>query len=300
MPEMTEVSNLDRFYPATQLSRSLFGGLYPSDINYRTFRRSIPEIFSVTSKFPFFVLNENRNRWISSKSLVNLFPEMAIEHDCNNFQYLTEPTEALCRLMLMKHPGNNSIPRIINHIDTFPTLVHHVSVNMPECWSLLHRNQRERYGVQQFILRDFRNLRYITVDELDIIPRELLLTIVESYPNLLKVAPLFGSSRVDMQFSIDLFSRNRNTISLIPIRDIYMFRRLAIIDAGDTPRSKPIGLPSHVVDALIRGAVIANECCPVTMEPLTFTDTTVTHCGHLFSRKVLYTVSVCPMCRCDL
>jgi hypothetical protein len=61
-------------------------------------------------------------------------------------------------------------------------------------------------------------------------------------------------------------------------------------------------IPTHVKSRLIEHAVEHGEICPISYEPLTHENTTVTPCGHLFSKESLAMTdqSSCPTCRADI
>lgn len=60
-------------------------------------------------------------------------------------------------------------------------------------------------------------------------------------------------------------------------------------------------LPSHVATIMIHHAIHTGATCPITMEPLTAKNATVTSCGHVFDRDALRHWTTdhgsCPECR---
>jgi hypothetical protein len=60
-------------------------------------------------------------------------------------------------------------------------------------------------------------------------------------------------------------------------------------------------LPPHVAAIMIQHAETTGATCPITMEPLTAKNATVTACGHIFDRDALARwTGTCPECRCAL
>lgn len=62
-------------------------------------------------------------------------------------------------------------------------------------------------------------------------------------------------------------------------------------------REPTVAMPTHVKIRLIEHAVEHGELCPISFEPLTRENTTVTECGHLFSKGSLEEQTKCPTCR---
>ena len=62
-------------------------------------------------------------------------------------------------------------------------------------------------------------------------------------------------------------------------------------------------IPKHILKVFIEDAISKNSLCPITMEPLTLENASITSCGHLFDKEALClslkTCKKCPMCRAD-
>jgi hypothetical protein len=58
-------------------------------------------------------------------------------------------------------------------------------------------------------------------------------------------------------------------------------------------------LPRHVALMVLQNAVAAGATCPISMEPIGLTGSSVTGCGHVFQTAALrrWTHSTCPECR---
>jgi len=74
--------------------------------------------------------------------------------------------------------------------------------------------------------------------------------------------------------------------------------------------SSPVGasashakIPKHILKVFIEDAISKNSICPITMEPLTLENASITSCGHLFDKEALClslnSCKKCPMCRAD-
>jgi len=72
-------------------------------------------------------------------------------------------------------------------------------------------------------------------------------------------------------------------------------------NTNQNPNTNP--MPRHVADILIRQAVIgtAGATCPITLEPITLTNASVTSCGHIFQTAAIRSWHAenptCPECR---
>jgi len=109
-------------------------------------------------------------------------------------------------------------------------------------------------------------------------------------------------------------SNDQNTT---PIRreNVPVARPVARPVALATPVARPVatqapvailnkGLPTHITKLVLDDAISKNEVCPITSEPITQTNATVTNCGHVFSSSGLTTwlktpssKGLCPTCR---
>lgn len=87
-------------------------------------------------------------------------------------------------------------------------------------------------------------------------------------------------------------------ITCQPIKMIVDELYKAYHDEGEST----VAIPTHVKSRLIEHAVEHGEICPISYEPLTRENTTVTPCGHLFSKNSLAMTdqSLCPTCRASI
>lgn len=64
-------------------------------------------------------------------------------------------------------------------------------------------------------------------------------------------------------------------------------------------------LPPHITKIVLADAIIKNEICPITSENITYSNATVTVCGHVFCSSAIdkwlaspSSKGLCPTCRC--
>jgi hypothetical protein len=69
----------------------------------------------------------------------------------------------------------------------------------------------------------------------------------------------------------------------------------------DPPDIHTEPLPKHVQQILLRDAQATKQTCPISLEPITTSNGSVTSCGHVFTKSALHewkkTRNTCPECR---
>jgi Anaphase-promoting complex subunit 11 RING-H2 finger len=94
----------------------------------------------------------------------------------------------------------------------------------------------------------------------------------------------------------------------------YVAAKVYRTDPANTTNTRPLpptvtpttrkSLPSHITTIVLADAIRKNECCPITSEPITEKNATVTCCGHVFCSDAIdqwlsspASKGLCPMCK---
>jgi hypothetical protein len=67
----------------------------------------------------------------------------------------------------------------------------------------------------------------------------------------------------------------------------------------DEPQTD-LHIPFHIVQGFVESFILKKEVCPITLEPFVMGQIAMTPCGHLFDKKSLDTIVICPTCRADI
>jgi hypothetical protein len=66
---------------------------------------------------------------------------------------------------------------------------------------------------------------------------------------------------------------------------------------------QPNNLPQHIINIVINKAERDKAICPITLDEITSTNSTITSCGHIFNKYALHTWlkknKICPECRTE-
>lgn len=85
-----------------------------------------------------------------------------------------------------------------------------------------------------------------------------------------------------------------------PVRNIFVSTCHGdVCSTNATPAKK--GLPTHVSNIVLDAAISKNEICPISNEPITRANATVTSCGHVFCKDSINEwfkiKNECPVCK---
>ena len=131
-----------------------------------------------------------------------------------------------------------------------------------------------------------------------------------SIPHTLRALPIDSSSFNDIPVAtiVPMVPPNK-PVALAPVVvqarqvQVQVQARQVQVQARQVQAKMP-SLPNHIIKIVLAEAVRKNELCPITNDPLTEKDSTVTPCGHIFSSDAINTwltspqsKGLCPVCK---